>query len=61
VKSFMFEHEIRLEVLTPLLGWLIEIEHDWSQGFGGPGVGWSDSYAGHLLGGPQHLRWREHR
>lgn len=30
VKSFVFEHEIRLEVLTPLLGWLIEIEHDWS-------------------------------
>jgi aminoglycoside 6-adenylyltransferase len=30
VKSFMFEHEIRLGVLTPLLGWLIEIEHDWS-------------------------------
>jgi aminoglycoside 6-adenylyltransferase len=30
VKSFMFEHEIRLEVLVPLLGWLIEIEHDWS-------------------------------
>jgi aminoglycoside 6-adenylyltransferase len=30
VKSFMFEHEIRLEVLVPLLGWLIETQHDWS-------------------------------
>jgi aminoglycoside 6-adenylyltransferase len=29
-KSFMFDHEIRLEVLTRLLGWLIQIDHDWS-------------------------------
>jgi aminoglycoside 6-adenylyltransferase len=29
-KSFMFEYEIRLEVLIPLLRWRIELDHDWS-------------------------------
>ena len=29
-KSFMFEHEMRLEVLTEVLGWLIEVRNDWS-------------------------------
>jgi aminoglycoside 6-adenylyltransferase len=29
-KSFMFDHEIRLEVLARLFGWQIEIDHDWS-------------------------------
>ncbi len=36
-KSFIFEHEIRLEVLTRLLGWLIEIDHDWSLPLSGHG------------------------
>lgn len=29
-KSFMFEHEMRLEVLCRLLEWRIQIDHDWS-------------------------------
>jgi aminoglycoside 6-adenylyltransferase len=39
-KSYMVEHEMRLEVLSPMLDWYLAIDHGWSRSRGYKGREW---------------------
>jgi aminoglycoside 6-adenylyltransferase len=39
-KSYMVEHEMRLEVLSPMLDWYLAIDNDWSRPSGYKGREW---------------------